>query len=330
MGAFLLKRLGVFLATLWAALTMNFFLPRLMPGNPALAMMARYRGRVNGTVLHVLEVQFGVITNKSLIVQYIDYLSDVARGQFGISLTYFPDPVSRVIRDGIPWTLGLVGMSTVIAFCLGTVVGILSAWRRNGKLDSLLPPLFVVLGAFPYFWVALVAIYVFSLVLGWLPFSFGYDLAGGTHFSLTFVMSVLQHAVLPALTLTITSIGGWALTMRNNMVNVLMEDYVRTAKAKGLSPVRVIVDYAARNAILPNLAGFAMSLGFVLSGAVLVEFVFAYPGVGYLLLQAVESEDFPLMQGLFLLITVAVLVCVFAADVLTAVLDPRARVAERR
>jgi peptide/nickel transport system permease protein len=138
---------------------------------------------------------------------------------------------------------------------------------------------------------------------------------------------VLEHAILPALALLITSTGAWVLTMRNTMVGTLTEDYVRMARAKGLPARRIMVNYAARNAILPNLSGFAMSLGFVVSGAILVEYVFNYPGVGFMLLQAVEGNDYPLMQGLFLLITVAVLLCIVLADIATAILDPRTRTA---
>jgi peptide/nickel transport system permease protein len=160
---------------------------------------------------------------------------------------------------------------------------------------------------------------------GALPNDGGYDNAVATGWNPEFVQSVLQHALLPAVTILIVSIGGWILTMRNNMVTTLAEDYVRMGRAKGLSNRRIMFDYAAHNAILPNLAGFAMSLGFVVSGSILVEFTFNYPGVGYMLLNAVSNEDFPLMQALFVLITLAVLLAVLICDFLTVALDPRAR-----
>jgi peptide/nickel transport system permease protein len=226
---------------------------------------------------------------------------------------------------GLFWTLALVGVSTVIAFVLGTFIGILSAWRRGGWLDGILPTVFVVVSAFPYFWVALLFVLIFSTVLTWFPSVFGYDIGLQINLSWDFIASAVWHGILPALTIVITSIGGWVLTMRNTMITTLAEDYVKMARAKGLSPVRIMFVYAGRNAILPNLTGFAMSLGFVISGAILVEIVFNYPGLGYMLLQAVNNEDFALMQGLFLLITVAVLVAVLIADFLTAWLDPRTR-----
>jgi peptide/nickel transport system permease protein len=244
-----------------------------------------------------------------------------------VSFVHFPTPVTTYIATGIWWTLGLVGVTTVLAFLLGTAVGAISAWRRGSRLDSTLPPLLVFTTAIPYFWVGLMLILIFSSVLGWLPSKGGYALGATPALSLSFIGDVLQHAILPALALLITSIGGWVLTMRNTMVGTLTEDYVRMARAKGLPARRIMVSYAARNAILPNLTGFAMSLGFVVSGAILVEYVFNYPGVGFMLFNAVESSDYPLMQGLFLMITVAVLLCIVLSDIATAILDPRTRTA---
>ncbi|MDA8287983.1 MAG: ABC transporter permease [Actinomycetota bacterium] len=323
--SYALRRLGFFVVTLWVALTINFALPRLMPGNPAIAMMARFRGRVNGNVLKALEIAFGVNTKQGLISQYFSYLGNTLTGHFGISLTFYPDPVSQVVFSALPWTLGIVGVTTVLAFLLGTLVGMTSGWRRGSMLDSVLPPVFVITSAFPYFWIALLAILLFPITLHVLPIGFGYSNTDTIGWTWHFVGDVIYHAVLPACTILVTSIGGWILTMRNNMITTLSEDYVRMARAKGLSPMRIMFDYAGRNAILPNLTGFAMSLGFVVSGAILVEYVFSYPGVGFLLLQAVQNEDYPLMQTLFLLITVAVLVAILVMDFVTMLLDPRTR-----
>ncbi len=324
---FALRRLGFFVLTLWAAVTLNFFLPRLMPGNPALAMMAKFHGRLSGQALTALEVIFGVNTHQSLLSQYVHYLGQVATGNFGTSLFFFPEPVSQVVRGAIPWTLGLVGVTTILAFVLGTGLGIVTAWRRGSRLDSVLPPVFVITSAIPYFWVGMMFILIFGVRLKWLPYTFAFDPSVTPGISGAFIGNVLEHALLPALALLITTIGTWILTMRNTMVSVLAEDYVRMARAKGLPGRRIMYDYAARNAILPNLTGFAMSLGFVIGGAILIEYVFDYPGVGYMLLQAVENEDYPLMQALFLLITVAVLVAILLSDIATALLDPRTRTA---
>lgn len=323
---FLLQRLGFFLVTLWAAITVNFLIPRLMPGDPAGAMMARFHGRLNPAAVQAMAIAFGVDTQTSLWSQYLVYLHNTVTGNFGTSLTYFPLSVSSQIAQAAPWTLGLIGVVTVLAFLGGTLIGTVSGWRRGGAVDSLLPPVFVVTSALPYFWVGMMLILFFSVwTNGALPNDGAYSLDAVPALSLPFITDVLQHAFLPALTILITSIGAWILTMRNNMVTVLAEDYVRMARAKGLSNRRIMYQYAARNAMLPNLAGFAMSLGFVVAGAILVEYVFNYPGLGYMLLNAVNNLDYPLMQALFLMITVAVLVAVLICDFLTAWLDPRAR-----
>jgi peptide/nickel transport system permease protein len=287
--------------------------------------MARFHGRVTGQGLIALEEIFGVNTHSGLLVQYLHYLGDIATGNFGTSLYFYPSSVSRVVLDAVPWTLGLVGVTTILAFVLGTGVGIISAWRRGSWLDGVVPPVFVITSAIPYFWVGMMFILIFGIKLQWLPYTFGFDPTLTPGFNPAFIGNVLAHAVLPALALLLTTIGTWILIMRNNMVTTLAEDYVRMARAKGLPNRRIMLDYAARNAILPNLTGFAMSLGFVVGGAILIEYVFDYPGVGYMLLQAVQNEDYPLMQALFLLITVAVLLAILLADIATAIFDPRTR-----
>ncbi|MGN6741705.1 MAG: ABC transporter permease, partial [Amnibacterium sp.] len=322
---YVLRRLGLFVITLWIALTINFFIPRLMPGNPAEAMMARFRGRVNPDALKALEAAFGINTQKPVVVQYFEYLGNTLTGHFGTSLTFFPQPVSDVLATALPWTIGLVGVTTVIAFVVGTLIGLVAGWRRGGIVDSVLPPVFVITGALPFFWVGLILVLTFSVTLNLLPNDGAYDVTFTPDWSPDFIGSVLTHAILPALTILIISIGGWILTMRNNVVTVLADDYIRMARAKGLKNPTIMYGYAARNAVLPNLAGFAMSLGFVVAGAILVEYTFNYPGVGYMLLQAVNNEDYPLMQAMFVMITVTVLVAILICDFLTVLLDPRAR-----
>ena len=323
---FLLHRLGFFALTLWAAVTVNFIIPRLMPGDPASAMMARFHGRVNPAAIQAMQVAFGVDNTQGLWSQYVTYLHNTVTGNFGTSLTYFPLSVSSQIAQALPWTIGLIGVATVLAFLIGTLVGTVSGWKRGGAMDSVVPPVFVVTSALPYFWVGMMLILFFSVwTNGALPNDGAYDINLTPSFTPEFIGDVLAHAVLPAVTILITSAGGWILTMRNNMVTVLAEDYVRMGRAKGLSGRRIMYQYAARNALLPNLAGFAMSLGFVVAGAILVEYVFNYPGLGYMLLNAVNNLDYPLMQALFLMITIAVLVAVLICDFLTAWLDPRAR-----
>ena len=324
---YVLRRLGFFALTLWAALTLNFFLPRFMPGNPLQALRARTHGKVSPEALQQMLTSYGFKPHQNVVSQYFAYLGNMFTGHWGVSIgATLGQPVRQIIGQALPWTLGLVGVATVLAFLLGSLIGVLAGWRRGGMLDSVLPPVFVVTSALPYFWVGLLLILVFSVwTHGWLPSDFNYDTSLQPGLSPGFVGSVLQHAVLPGATILITAIGAWILTMRNNMLTTLAEDYVRMARAKGLPDRRIMFDYAARNAMLPNLAGFAMSLGFVITGSILVEYVFNYPGLGYELYNAVQNTDYPLMQALFMLFTVAVLLALLICEFAIALLDPRSR-----
>ena len=324
---FLLRRLGFFVLTLWAALTINFFIPHLMPGSPLQALRDRTHNKLSPQALQELLASFGFKPNQNIFEQYLDYLRDMLTGHWGVSIGQtLGTPVSTIVSQALPWTLGMVGVATVLAFIFGSLVGTVAAWRRGSRLDAILPSVFVVTSALPYFWVALLLILMFSVwTNGLLPSDFNYDSSLQPDWSPEFIGNVLQHAVLPAATIVITAVGGWVLTMRNNMITTLAEDYVRMGRAKGLSDRRIMFNYAARNALLPNLSGFAMSLGFVISGAILVEYVFNYPGLGYLLYNAVQNNDYPLMQVLFMLFTVAVLVAVLVCDFAIAWLDPRSR-----
>jgi peptide/nickel transport system permease protein len=320
----LLRKFGFYLLTAWAAITLNFALPRLMPGDAVDGYLGRVHGRINAQSLHALSIAFGVNTHESLFSQYVSYLGDLAHGRLGVSITYFPEPVSTVIRQSLPWTIVLLGISTVIAFALGTFLGVLAGWRRDSALD-LLTPLGAFLSSMPYFWFGLIVITFFAVELPWFPFAGGYETGQQIGLNAAFVRSALDHAVLPATTIVVSAMGAWLLGMRNMMVNTLGEDYVTLARAKGLSERRIIFAYAARNAILPNVAGFALSLGFVVGGAILTEVVFSYPGIGEVLFQAINNRDYPLMQGVFLMITLAVLLANLIADVCYVWLDPRAR-----
>ncbi len=321
----LLRRIGFYLVALWASVTLNFLIPRLAPGNPAETLLARLRGKVSPQAQHALEIAFGV-NHEPLWSQYLQYLNNLLHGNLGISITYFPTPVSVIISQEIPWTLMLVGISLVISFAVGTLLGVIVAWRRNSGLDALFSPLFTFFSAIPYFWLALILLYVLGYLLDWFPINGGYD-TGTTApaWNSDFIFSAIQHGILPAFTIVISSIAGWLLGMRNAMITTLSEDYVLMAEAKGLSQRRIMLTYAARNAILPNITSFALSLGFVVSGALLTEIVFSYPGIGYALYQAVENLDYALIQGLFLIIAIAVLGANFLADLLYVALDPRVR-----
>lgn len=320
----LLRRTGFYLIALWASITLNFLIPRLAPGDPAQVLLARFQGRLQPQALHALEIQFG-ITHDPLWVQYGQYLNQLAHGNLGVSFTYFPTPVATMIGQELPWTLCLVTTATVLSFVLGTLIGTIIAWRRGSKLDVILPPIFTFISAIPPLWLALVALYFLGYVFAWFPLNGGYDLALTPSLTPDFLGSAVQHALLPALTIIITSIAGWLLGMRNAMMTTISEDYVLMAEAKGLSQYRIMFSYAARNAILPNVTGFAIALGFVVAGSIVTEIVFSYPGIGFALLQAVLNSDYPLMQGIFLIISLTVLGANFLADLVYVALDPRVR-----
>lgn len=319
---YVFKRALLLIFTIWIALTINFLLPRAMPGNPAQVMIAKYRGRIRPEAIEALEIAFGVDSDRTVFQQYIDYLKRMVTGDFGISVTFYPANVSEVLSQSIFWTIGLLGVTTIISFLLGIRLGIWSGWRRDSPLSTTTIFIALFLNSTPYFWVALIAVYVFGLQLGWFPLSGAYA-SGVTGWR--FIGSVLYHAILPALTIIITATGGWILTMRNNMLSVLQEDYISFAKAKGLPEKVIISEYAARNAILPSFTGFAMALGFIVGGSLITETVFNYPGVGYMLYQSVLNIDYPLMQALFLFIMITVLVANFIADLTYSLLDPRIR-----
>jgi peptide/nickel transport system permease protein len=321
---YMLRRLGFYVVAGWVALTLNFFLPRLMPGDPATALFARFAGKLAPEAIAALRETFG-LTDASLLQQYFTYLVHVFRGDLGISVAYFPSPVSQVIGSGLFWTVFLAGTAVAVSFVLGTLLGIASAWWRHGWIDTVLPSTFAFIGAFPYFWLAMVALYVLGFGLGWFPLGHAYSDDLTPTISAAFLADVVRHAALPVGTVVLATLGGWLLTMRNTMVSVLGSDYVNLARAKGLPPSRVVLRYAARNALLPSVTGFGMALGFVLGGSLLTEIVFSYPGEGYLLVQAVRNQDYPLMQGIFLVITLAVLGANWLVDLVYLWLDPRSR-----
>lgn len=323
---FILRRLGFYAIAAWVALTANFFLPRAMPGNAVQAIMSKFPN-LQPAAYHALEAMLGVGHPGSLWHQYVTYLDDVVHLNFGTSVSSYPAQVSTLLGQTIPWTLTLVGTATVMAFVLGTGLGILAGWRHGGWLDRLLPGL-MFLQAIPYFFLALILLTFLALRLHVFPIGSGYagGLIPGWHWD--FIGSAIYHSLLPAFTIVITSVAGWMLQMRNVMITTVGEDYVLAAQAKGLSSRRVILTYAARNALLPQLQGFGLALGFVVSGAIVMEIVFSYPGIGLLLLNAVTSTDYPLMQGIFLVITFAVLLANMIVDVIIVAVDPRVRAKE--
>lgn len=323
---FLGNRVLFYLFTLWAAITINFFLPRLMKGDAVTAYLARNRN-VTPEAAEALRALLGLDTDKSLWEQYLDYWSHLLRGDLGISLLHGMRPVTEVVGQSLIWTVGLVGFATLIAFAIGTIGGAIVGWRRGSRLDALIP-ITTFLSTIPYFWLGLLAISLFSVTLGWFPIGKAYGVGVAPEWSWEFVGDVLHHGFLPAATIIIASLGGWMLGMRNMMLTVLDEDYVMVAQGKGMPQSRVLWRYAARNAVLPQIQSFALALGFIVGGTIVMEVVFSYPGVGKLLLDATNAKDYALMQGVFLVLTISVLLANLLADVAYAFLDPRTRQTE--
>ncbi|TDC78581.1 ABC transporter permease [Streptomyces hainanensis] len=322
------RKLGFYAAALWAALTLNFFIPRMMPGNPVDTLLAKFQqrgGSVSPETRRAYELLLGTNSGEPLWDQYFSYLGNLARGDLGVSVSVYPATVSQVLSQSMMWTIMLVGIATVLSFVIGVGLGALVGWRRGSWLDSVIPAT-TVLAAVPYFWLALIFVLIFSTTLNWFPLNGGYDVSLATGWNWEFISSTIEHGFLPALTIVVSSVGGWLLGMRNMMVSTGSEDYILTARAKGLRDRRILTRYAARNAVLPSLAGFAISLGFVVSGSVITEQVFSYPGIGMKLLQSVENNDYALMQGIFLVITLAVLGANLIVDLLYGFIDPRTRV----
>jgi peptide/nickel transport system permease protein len=321
---YFLQRIAFYIFTLWAAITLNFFVPRLAPGDPVQSLIAKRQGEISTQAIDSLYALFGLKKNESLWHQYIDYWNQIIHGNLGLSFTFFPAPVSQIIGQALPWTVLLVGITTVVSFLIGTGLGVLAGWRRGSWADGLLP-VTTFFSSVPYFWLGIIAIYLLAGPGSFFPSSGGFSSGLVPAWDQYFIPSAIRHSLLPALTILISSVSGWILSMRNMMVTVAAEDYITVAHAKGLSDRRVALSYAARNALLPNVSGFALSLGFIVGGTLLVEIVFSYPGLGFLLFRAVGAKDYPLMQGIFLVITISVLVANLIADVAYLLLDPRTR-----
>ncbi len=318
----LLRRFGFYVLTAWVAITVNFVLPRLMPGNPVEILVGKIHGRVTPAIVHAIELQFGLGVHQSMWTQYVHYLDQILHANLGESIT-LSAPVSSVLAETVPWTVGLIGVSTVISFVLGTAIGTALGWRRGTWLDAVLPAS-TFFQAVPYFFFGTVLLLVFGSSLHWFPVLGAYSTSLVPGWNWQFVASVLRYGELPAFTVVLSSIAGWIMGMRNMMVTTVNEEYVLMAAAEGL-PTHKVVRYAARNAVLPSIANLSLAIGLVVSGALLVELVFNYPGVGDLLLQAVLNQDYPLLQGIFLVVTFTVLSANFLADIVYVLLDPRVR-----
>jgi len=324
---YIVKRFGVFLLIVWLAATLNFFLPKLSGQDPVrtkLLEQAALGGYVQGGIEEMVKVyqqKFGL--DKPLWRQYLTYLGEVSHGDLNYSIANYPRTVVGMISEALPWTIGLLGVTTILSFAVGTLLGALLAWPGAPRwMRWLMPPLWA-LHAIPFFLLGLVLMWLLAFQFQLLPIFGGYSAGTNPAPTWGFVLDVLRHAILPALSIVLVSVGGWALPMRGMMVTTMGEDYVTFAEAKGLRSSTIFTRYCMRNAILPQTTGLALALGQILSGAVLVEVIFGYPGIGTLLFQAIEENDFFLIQGIVLTVIVALGFATFVLDVVYPLLDPR-------
>ena len=322
-----LRRVVFYIFAGWVALTLNFLLPRLMPGDPIGGVLQRLSPaqiQANPGIVQTYQALLGG-GKGSLWHDYVVYLGRLAHLNFGISTSNYPASVSEVIGRVLPYSIFLVGVAFLISFVLGTTIGMIAAWRRGGGVDTVVVPTLMALSAFPAFFTALLGVYFLGLKLHWFPIQHAYDSELLPGFNWAFLTSALRHSELPILVIVAAYTGGWVLNMRTVMINTISEDYVAMAHAKGLRDRRVMTRYAGRNAILPPLNGFAAQFAGAVGGLVFVEYVFSYPGAGLTLQQAALGADYPLTQGLLLVFAFCVIAANFVMDLLNFVLDPRVR-----
>jgi peptide/nickel transport system permease protein len=321
------RRCFFYVFAIWVALTINFLLPRLMPGNPLAGLLQHMdpaQLAANPGALQTYQALLGG-GDTSIWQDYVTYLGRIVHFDFGISTSNYPTPVSEVVGRTLPYSIFLVGVAFALSFLFGTAIGMVAAWRRGGLVDNVVVPLFMAISAIPAFFTALLAVYFFGLKLQWFPIQHAYDTNLTPGFNWTFLSSVGRHAQLPILVVLAAFTGGWVLNMRTVMINTIAEDYVAMAHAKGLPDRRVMTRYAARNAILPPLNGFAALFASAVGGLVFVEYVFSYPGVGLTLQQAVLGNDYALAQAILVVLSISVILANLVVDVLNLVLDPRLR-----
>jgi peptide/nickel transport system permease protein len=323
---YVLKRIGMWVLTIWLGTTIIFIIPRLAPGDPVAAMVSRMSaqsGYVENSdeLIKVWRARFGL--DEPLPVQYVKFLGNSLRFDLGYSLANFPTRVEMMVLQSLPWTVGLLLVATLISFSLGNTIGALMAWERTPGIIKSILPLSLTFTSIPFFMLGILFIYVFAFGLRWFPPSgaFGRGLVQG--FNLPFITSVAYHAILPAFAIVVASMGFWALGMRGMMITTTGEDYVVLAEAKGLKPSRIFWMYGVRNSILPQVTALALSLGAIVGGAVLVEYIFAYPGVGYLLYLGIVNADYTLIQGIVFMIVFTTATLVLILDLIYPLIDPR-------
>ncbi|MGV1006038.1 MAG: ABC transporter permease [Candidatus Nanopelagicales bacterium] len=327
--SYLGKRLITYLIVAFLSLILNFVLPRMMPGDPAKQLIASIVAKTGNLpspyAMEQIYARFGD-PDENVFVAFAKYVRQTLSGDLGVSIQYYPLPVESLISRALPWTLYLALTSTILGWIIGTVVGARLGWRPGGRLDSIVTPIAMFFSSVPAFWLALLMVWYFSYEKGWFPPQGAYnsDLTPSL-LNPTFLLSVLIYSLLPLATLVIVGFANWMFSMRNMMITTVNEDYVQLARAKGLPQKTVRSRYAARNALLPNFTGLAQSIGGSLTAVILAESVFIYPGVGSLLSAAQGSRDYPVIQGVMLMVILASLIFNFVADSLYVLLDPRTK-----
>ena len=324
--AYILKRFGMFLLTVWLGTTIIFIIPRLTPGDPVEGMigqMAITGGNIENSeeMIEAWRKRFGL--DQPIHIQYLRYLYNTLTFRGGYSLSAFPAEVDELIQRSMPWTIGLLVVATVFAFFLGNGIGALLAWRGTPRPVKALLPLSLTFTSIPAFMLGILLVYIFSHVLDWLPYAGGHSLTVMPGWNFDFIFSVLKHAILPALAVVLVRMGFWALGMRGMMITTDGEDFMILAEAKALSSWRVFWSYGMRNAILPQVTALGMALGSIAGGFVIVELIFAYPGIGYLLYQAILSSDYALIQGIVFYVILGVALAIFILDLTYPLIDPR-------
>ncbi len=322
------KRFVLLLVTVFISITVIFFVPRLVPGDPMGGIMlklAAMGGNMGSTdLIEAYRKMFGL--DKSVWEQYISFMRELLRGNLGYSITSFPSQVSDLIRLALPWTLGLLVVTTLLSWVLGSIFGAVVGWKgKKSPVFQLFVPLALVLYTTPYYILALILIYLFAAYWQVFPLSGASSVGITQEFSLKYILDLLHHAALPALSIILVSLGGWFLSMRSLITTQKGEDYIHNAEAMGIKESRILWGYAFRNALLPQATGLAISLGHIVSGALVTEVIFAYPGIGWLIFNSIKGLDFPVIQGSILLIILSVAAANFIIDIAYPLIDPRIR-----
>lgn len=324
---YLIERTTIFILTILVSITVIFVIPRLTPGDPMGVVVARLSemGGLQSATAMVDEYKHLFGLDKGILDQYVSYIREVLRGNLGYSIVHFPATVSGLILQALPWTIGLLGTTTIISWIIGTLLGALAGWAGESRLQGVFSSAALFLYIVPYYIFAVMLIFLFSFVLGVLPPSGGYTAGLIPAFTWGFAVDVIQHSILPAMTIILSSLGWWFLSMRSMITTVKGEDFLLMAEAKGLPKGQILWRYAFRNAILPQVTGLAISLSRIVAGALITEVVFAFPGIGSLTTEAITTLDYPLIQGTVLIIVMAVATANFAIEMIYPLIDPRIR-----